>query len=114
MIASATTFPALSSTATTTVALCTSIPIYFGGFIGRSFDGLALVFDDAATLPLFERSFFITGVHSTCLVKQSQALRGRNLTRDNQAEGASIVHQAADNEICQRPSLFSLSIEHRS
>ena len=29
-----------------------------------------------------------------CLVKRSQALRGRNLTRDSQADGAPMVHQA--------------------
>src|SRR5262245_54492273 len=35
-----------------------------------------------------------------CLVKRSQALRGRNLTRDNQADGAPMVHQASgDNKL---------------
>jgi hypothetical protein len=29
-----------------------------------------------------------------CLVKRSQALRGRNLARDSQADGAPRVHQA--------------------
>jgi len=33
-------------------------------------------------------------------VKRSQALRGRNLTRDNQADGAPMVHQASgDNKL---------------
>jgi hypothetical protein len=51
-------------------------------------------------------------VHDWCypqspLVKRSQALRRRNLTRDSQADGALIVHQASGNESCQR--LFCLS-----
>jgi hypothetical protein len=33
------------------------------------------------------------------LVKRSQALRGRNLTRDSQTDGASIKHQASDNQV---------------
>ena len=46
-----------------------------------------------------------------CLVKRSQALRGRNLTRDSQADGAPIMHQASDDG-CQGP--FQLSnIGHR-
>src|ERR1019366_5214215 len=34
------------------------------------------------------------------------ALRGRNLTRDNQADGVPMVHQASGGESCQR-SFFS-------
>src|ERR1019366_76976 len=30
------------------------------------------------------------------------ALRGRNLTRDNQADGVPMVHQASGGESCQR------------
>ena len=41
------------------------------------------------------------------LVKRSQALRGRNLTRDSRADGAPMVHQASGDSCCQRP--FSLS-----
>jgi hypothetical protein len=34
-------------------------------------------------------------IYSVCVVNRSQALRGRNLTRDSQAEGASRTHQAS-------------------
>ena len=45
-------------------------------------------------------------LHSLYLVKRSQALRGRNLKRDNQTDGASIVHRASDDESCQGPFLL--------
>src|SRR5688572_13662386 len=57
-----------------------------------------LVFVINSTLPLVER-FFIACYTHRCLVKRSQALRGRNLTRDNHADGAPMVHQAGDNKL---------------
>jgi hypothetical protein len=45
-------------------------------------------------------------------VKRSQALRGRNLTRDSRADGAPMVHQASDGQSRQR--LLSFTIGHRS
>ena len=41
-----------------------------------------------------------------CPVKRSQALRGRNLTRDIWADGAPMTHQASGDDNCQGP--FSL------
>ena len=41
-----------------------------------------------------------------CLVKRSQALRGRNLTRDSWADGEPMTHQASGDSSCQGP--FSL------
>ena len=43
-----------------------------------------------------------------CLVKRSQALRGRNLTRDSRADDGQIMHQASDDGSCQGP--FSLPV----
>ncbi len=62
MIASARTFPAMSSTTITVIALWTSMPIYLISFIGRSFDGLVLVLDLTVTLLSFERPFFMMDV----------------------------------------------------
>jgi hypothetical protein len=41
-----------------------------------------------------------------CLVKQNQALRGRNLTRDSLADGAPMTHQASGAGNCQGPFLL--------
>ena len=58
-------------------------------------------------LPDSSRRFFNTAISCvldwTRLVKRSQALRGRNLTRDSQADGAPMVHQASDDDVRQRP-----------
>ena len=56
------TFPALSSTAITVIAVGTSLPIYLMSFIGRSFGGLVLMLELTTTLPLFGRPFFMIGV----------------------------------------------------
>jgi hypothetical protein len=55
--------------------------------------------------------------HNRCytpcrLAKRSQALRGRNLTRDSPTDGASMQHQASGNESGQR--LLLSNIEHPS
>ena len=47
-------------------------------------------------LLVFSRSHRVNWV---CLVKRSQALRGRNLTRDNQAEDAPMASRAPGREI---------------
>jgi len=46
------------------------------------------------------------GLKYDCLVKRSQALRGRNLTRDSWVDGAPMTHQASGDGNCQGP--FSL------
>jgi hypothetical protein len=53
-----------------------------------------------------------SAIASRGLAKQSQALQGRNRTRDSQADGTSTKHQASDNKNSQRPLLYWL--EHRS
>ena len=42
-------------------------------------------------------------IRSSRLEKRSQALRGRNLTRDIQADGAPMVPGASGEKLCQGP-----------
>ena len=51
-------------------------------------------------------------VNYKCLEKRSQALRGRNLTRDIQADGAPMVHLASGDQGYRGP--FFRAIGHRS
>jgi len=47
-----------------------------------------------------------------CLVKRSQALRGRNLTRDSQADGAPMVHRALGRSRGLGPPFGTTATEH--
>jgi len=52
--------------------------------------------------PMNDCDLIFSRLKYDCLVKRSQALRGRNLTRDSQTDGAP-MHQAPDDDSCQRP-----------